>query len=163
MSKEKSDVIIEEISMDTWEEMGQSGMHEEAPIPTAGPSMWPLLRVTGDCIRVIYPHRELKIGDFVICRKPNGRFIAHRISWMDDTMLETLGDNLDRSDGRFPKSQVIAIVTHVRRKGKWFCVDTKFWNRYGRFMIWSNPVRMFVRNKMYRPVRSSLRKLIKGK
>lgn len=163
MSTEEKNIAIESLTMEDWEELGQAGNDQPATISTRGISMWPLLRYKDDSIRVVYPNRELKIGDFVLCRKSDGRFIAHRITWMDESNIETLGDNLDKSDGRFPKSEVIGIVTHVCRKGKLFSIDTKFWNHYGRFMIWSNPFRMFVRNKMYRPVRGCIRKIVKGK
>lgn len=163
MSNKETSIVTENLSMDEWEEMGKAGMNMQATINTCGKSMWPLLRPQKDSVRIIYPNRELKIGDFVMCHKPSGRFIAHRIVWMDDTRIETWGDNLDHSDGKCPKSEVVGIVTHVCRNGKLFSIDTKFWYNYGRFMMWSNPFRMFVRNKLYRPVRTCVRKIVKGK
>lgn len=163
MSNEEKQVVVETLSMEQWEEKGRNGEEVCATVNTNGISMWPLLRCYNDSVRIVYPNRELRIGDIVMFHRADGREIAHRINWMDDTMLDTLGDNCNKSDGKFPRDKVIGIVTHVCRNGRLIPVDTKFWRFYGRFMLWSNPARMFVRDKMYRPVRSGIRKLVKGK
>jgi len=150
------------ISMEMWEELAKEGSEAVITVNTNGISMWPLLRSRNDSVRITYPRRELMIGDFIMFHRADGKEIAHRICWMDDTMLETLGDNCTYSDGKFPRSKVVGLVTHVCRKGHLIHVDTPFWRGYGRFMIWSNPFRMFVRKKIYHPLRHLAARIIKG-
>lgn len=154
---------VETVSLDVWEKLGSANENMTACVNTNGISMWPLLRAYHDSVHLVYPKRELMIGDIVLFHREDGKEIAHRICWMDDTSLDTLGDNCDKTDGKFLRSQVFGLVTHVCRNGRLIHVDTKFWRFYGRFMIWSNPVRMFIRNKIFRPMRRFAIKVIKGK
>lgn len=154
---------FEQISVEKWEELAKAGSDMTVAVSTNGISMWPLLRCYDDSVRIIYPRRELRIGDIVMFHRADGKHIAHRICWMNETQMDTLGDNCNKTDGKFPRAKVFGLVTHVCRKGRLIYVDTPFWHFYGRFMLWSNPVRMFIRDKMYRPMRRLIRKLIKGK
>lgn len=151
------------ISVEEWEERAKAGEDMSITVYTNGMSMWPLLHCYHDSVRIVYPRRELQIGDIVMFHRADGKEIAHRLCWMDDTMLDTLGDNCDATDGKFPREKVFGLVTHVCRKGRLIHVEKPFWRFYGKFMLWSNPFRMFVRNKLYRPTRKFFRKLIKGK
>ena len=163
MDQMDSFIEVEKIPIEVWEKMASEGSDATISVNTSGVSMWPLLRPKNDSVRIIYPRRELMIGDFVLFHRPGGRTFAHRICWMDDTMVETWGDNCTYTDGKFPRTQVVGLVTHVCRRGHLIYVDTPFWRGYGRFMIWSNPFRMFIRNKIYHPLRRVARILIKGK
>ena len=151
------------VTIDRWKQMAQENPEATISVNTNGISMWPLLHCYGDSVRIVYPHRELQVGDFVMFQRDSGRVFAHRIIWMDDTMVETLGDNCSKSDGKFPRHQVFGLVTHACRKGHLINVETPFWRFYGKFMIWSNPVRMFIRDKLYRPCKRFAKKVIKGK
>ena len=155
--------VVDTVSLDEWEQLASIDDNMTACVNTNGISMWPLLRANQDSVRLIYPKRELQIGDIVLFHRADGKQIAHRICWMDETSLQTIGDNCDKPDGKFLRSQVFGLVTHVCRKGRLIYVDTKFWRFYGKFMIWSNPVRMFIRNKLFRPVRHFVWKIVKGK
>lgn len=163
MTQENNTTPLEILSMEQWEEMAKEGSNATIAVNTRGISMWPLLRPDRDSIRMVYPRRELRVGDIVMFHRADGKEIAHRICWMDDTMLDTLGDNCNSTDGKFPRSSVVGLVTHVCRKGRLIPMDTGFWRFYGKFMLWSNPVRMFIRDKLYRPLRRFARKLLKGK
>lgn len=156
-------VPMEILSIEEWEELAKEGSTATIAVNTRGISMWPLLRPNQDSIRMIAPNRELRVGDVVMFHRADGKKIAHRICWMDETMLDTLGDNCTEPDGKFPRSSVIGLVTHACRNGRLIPMDTGFWRFYGKFMLWSNPVRMFIRDKLYRPLRRFARRLLKGK
>ena len=163
MKKEEVILSEERITMAEWEQRVQKGIRMPIAVFTSGISMWPLLRAHEDYAIMEYPERELQKGDIVVFHRTDGKEVAHRICWMDETTIETIGDNCDAPDKKFPRSSVAGLVTAVCRKGRTIQVDTRFWRFYGRFMIWSNPVRMFIRNKMFRPFRSFMIRVIKGK
>lgn len=163
MRKEKVTIADERITMEEWERLAKEGIRMPIAVFTSGISMWPLLRAHEDYAVMEYSTRELKKGDIVVFHRTDGKEVAHRLCWMDETSLQTIGDNCDAPDAKFPRSSVAGIVTAVCHKGRTIQVDTKFWRLYGLFMIWSNPVRMFIRNKLFRPFRRFMIRVIKGK
>ena len=163
MKNEKITLSEERITMQEWEQLAKEGIRMPIAVFTSGISMWPLLRAHEDYAIMEYPQRELQKGDIVVFHRTDGKEVAHRLFWMDDESLQTIGDNCDAPDAKFPRSSVAGIVTAVNRKGRMIQVDTRFWRFYGLFMIWSNPVRMFIRNKLFRPFRRFLIRVIKGK
>ena len=151
----------ETISMEMWEAMVETDI--PVMMYTRGISMWPLLRADGDHVRMVHPRRELKKGDIVTFRRADGKEVTHRICKLKEEMFQTLGDNCDRRDEPVSKSSLLGLVTHVSHKGHLIHVDTKFWRGYGRVMIATMPVRMFIRNYLFRPPRKLLWWLIKGR
>lgn len=162
---EEMDSVIEldSISMEIWEKMAKEGSDAVIEVNTRGVSMWPLLRSKNDGVKIIYPRRDLAVGDFVVFHRSDGTEIAHRVCWLDAQYVQTIGDNCSSKDKKITRDKVFGLVTDVRRRGHWIHVETPFWRFYGRFMLWSNPVRMFIRDKMYRPLRRLARRIIKGK
>lgn len=162
MDQMDSVMEIDAIPMEIWEEMAKEGADSSVTVNTRGISMWPLLRNSKDAVKIVYPRRKLMVGDIIMFHRADGTEIAHRICWMDDEKIQTIGDNCSFCDKKIPHSSVVGLITDVRRRGHWIHVDTSFWRFYGKFMIWSNPFRMFIRNKMYRPLRKLARRIIKG-
>ncbi len=162
---EEMDSILEldSISMEIWEEMAKEGADAVIEVNTRGISMWPLLRSKNDAVKIVYPRRELAVGDIVVFHRSDGTEIAHRVCCLDDRYVQTIGDNCSSKDKKISPDKVFGLVTDVRRRGHWIHVETPFWRFYGKFMLWSNPVRMFIRDKMYRPLRHLARRIIKGK
>lgn len=160
MKTSEKDMQYETITIEDWESL------KDTTIPvvmyTRGISMWPLLRADGDHVRMVHPHRKLLLGDIVTFRRADGKEITHRLCWLDDKALQTLGDNCDRRDAKVPLTSLVGLVTHVSHNGHLIHVDTKFWRGYGRFMIWSMPFRMFIRNRLFRPVRGFIWRKVKG-
>lgn len=159
MNTPEKDMQYETISMEDWENLKDTAI--PVVMHTRGVSMWPLLRVQGDHVRMVHPQRKLMIGDIVTFRRADGREVTHRLCWFDDDMLQTLGDNCKSRDSKVPMSSLLGLVTHVSHKGHLIHVDTKFWRGYGRVMIWTMPVRMFIRDYMYRPVRRFCGKILR--
>ncbi len=149
------------ISMEQWEELTETDI--PVLMHTRGISMWPLLRAEGDHVHMVHPRRELKKGDIVTFRRADGKEVTHRICKLDEETFQTLGDNCDRCDDRVSRSTLIGLVTHVSHKGHLIHVDTGFWRGYGRVMIATKPVRMFVRNYLFRPPRKLLWWIVKGR
>ncbi len=163
MGKENSNVVYERITLEQWKEAVKDNPDMPVDVFTNGTSMYPLLHCYQDSVKLVPFQREMEIGDIIMFLRADGKEIIHRLSWMDEEMVQTIGDNCDKPDAKVPRSSVVGLVTHVCNRGRLIHVDSGFWRFYGRFMMWSNPVRMFIRNKMYRPLRRLARRIIKGK
>ena len=164
MSDRNENVVYEKLTLEQWREAVKENPDLSVVVFTNGISMFPLLHCYHDSVRLEAFRREMQIGDIIMfIRASDGKEIVHRLCWMDEESVQTIGDNCDRPDAKIPRSSVVGLVTHVNNRGHLIHVDTGFWRFYGRFMMWSNPVRMFIRNRMYRPLRSLARRIIKGK
>lgn len=161
MAAKQEEIQYQTITMEMWESLDE----KDVPVVmhTRGISMWPLLRADHDFVRMVHPSRELMLGDIVTFRRADGKEITHRICYLDEKNLQTLGDNCDRRDAVVPRESLIGLVTHVSHNGHLIHVDTKFWRFYGRVMTKTMPVRMFFRNRIFRPVRHFFWRLLKGK
>ena len=92
MAEQEISMQADRLSLQEWEEMSKEGLDHPMPFYSSGISMWPLLRAKGDYVQIVYPRRELKIGDIIVFHRKDGKDVAHRLCWMDDEMLETIGD-----------------------------------------------------------------------
>lgn len=151
---------LDDVAMDIWRQMVMDGIDQPAIIRTAGISMHPLLSPSGDSVRIMPLRRPLIKGDFVVFHRDDGKYVAHRVCWFDDTMVQTLGDNCDAPDKKFPREDLLGLVTHVNRKNRLIYVDTPLWRFYGRVMIATMPVRMFWKRKVMRKVKDFIKKLL---
>ncbi len=163
MGRKKENVVYEKLTLDQWRDAVKKHPDLTVDVFTNGISMYPLLHCYHDSVKLVAFQREMQIGDVIMFIRADGKEIVHRLCWMDGDMVQTIGDNCDRPDAKIPRSSVVGLVTHVCNRGRLIHIDTGFWRFYGRFMMWSNPVRMFIRNRMYRPLRRLARRIIKGK
>lgn len=163
MAKKTENVVYDRLSLEQWREAVAENPDLSVEVFTNGHSMRPLLRVRGDSVKLVQFKREMVIGDIILFLRADGKQIIHRLCWMDEENVQTIGDNCDRKDAVVPRSSVVGLVTHVSNRGHLIHVDTRLGRFYGKFMIWSNPVRMFIRNKMYYPLRKLAKRIIKGK
>lgn len=163
MGNDNSNVVYERISLEQWRDAVEDMPNMSVDVFTRGISMFPLLHAYKDSVKLVPFQREMMIGDIIMFIRSDGKEIVHRLCWMDEEMVQTIGDNCNSPDAKIPRSSVVGLVTHVCNRGHLIHVDTKFWRFYGRFMMWSNPVRMFIRDKMFRPVRTVLWRMVKGK
>ena len=163
MARKDENIVYDTLTLEQWQEAVKDYPELSVSVFTSGISMFPLLHSQKDSIRLETFRREMKIGDVIMFIRADGQEIVHRLFWMDEEMVQTIGDNCDRPDAKVPRSSVVGLVTHICNRGRLVHIDTKFLRFYGRFMTWSNPVRMFIRNRLYRPLRKLARKIIKGK
>lgn len=159
----QENAVYENLTTEQWRELSEAGADFPITVYTRGWSMWPLLRLEGDHVQMVYPRRELVVGDIVTFLRADGREVTHRIYKIDGDRILTLGDNCDRPDDWINRSDILGLVTHTCKRGRLTHVDTKFWRGYGKMMMATMPFRMFIRNKIYRPVKYFLYWIIKGK
>lgn len=85
---------------------------------TVGWSMWPMLRNRRDRI-VVLPvgDRELKKYDLPLYRRPDGKYILHRIIGVKEDHYVIRGDNTFLRE-YVPKEWVLGYVSEFYREGK---------------------------------------------
>ena len=76
----------------------------------------------------------LKTGDIILFQKPEGKYILHRITKIEDDLFETTGDGNCFRDGFFSFSCVKAKVVCLIRKDK--KIDCKSWIWKVVFQTW---------------------------
>ena len=94
----------------------------EVSIPVAGSSMTPFLGDGRDQVFVKAPWRQIQKGDIVLYRRRNGDFVLHRVHLLhgngDDATYDVIGDAQDKVEQGVQRSQILAVATRARRKGK---------------------------------------------
>ena len=160
MQTENEVTVLDELSLDLWEQMSAEGIDVPIEMPSHGISMYPLLHAKGDSIRILPVRRDLVLGDIVVFHRDDGKQVAHRVCKVLGNQIQTLGDNCKGCDKPVDQAVIFGLVTHVRRKGKIICVDTPGWRRYGRFMTITNPFRMFIKINIYYPLVRFAKKIL---
>lgn len=106
-----------------------------------GASMLPMLRDGQDCVVLSPVHGTLKKYDLPLYRRPDGRFVLHRIVSVSGQTYTCVGDNQFVLESGVEHGQVIAVVTAFTRKGRRWSTDDALYRFYCRLWHMSRPVR----------------------
>ena len=120
----------------------------EVSITITGNSMSPFLIHERDYICFRKPERDLKKGDMVFYQRRNGQFIMHRICKAAPEGYYIVGDAQTEIEGPVAREQIFAVITRVRRKGKWLQKGDFWWDFFEKVWIHIIPFRPIIR-KMY--------------
>lgn len=154
MADDELSVQTDELTVEYWRAVVAEGADIPATIYTFGASMFPLLRAKGDAVRIMPLRRQLIKGDIIVFLRADQKYVAHRVFWFDEKMVQTWGDNCPEPDAKIMREDVVGLVTHALRGDKLIYVDTPLWRAYGRVTKWSTPFRMFVKyqiiSRLYR-------------
>ena len=113
----------------------------EVGLLISGDSMAPFLAHQRDYIYFRTPDRELKKGDMVFYQRVNGQYIMHRIVAVKPEGYYMAGDNQAAVEGPLDRTQIFALVTKVKRNGRWIGPDDLIWKFYEKVWIRMIPVR----------------------
>ena len=113
-----------------------------------GESMRPLIRKGRDRVTIVPVKRSLKVGDIVLFRSGDGRYVVHRVCALRTDMVCTLGDNCSFNDGWIPREDVWGLVVKMERNGRTCVLDSKWSRAFGRLWMATLPLR-----RIYRRVR----------
>ena len=109
-----------------------------------GISMLPMLRQGVDTVTLSPLPEKLKKYDLPLYRRPDGKYILHRIVGVGDTYI-CIGDNQFVYETGVTHDQMIALVTGFTRGTREYSVnDWRYWI-YCRVWHYSRPVRRFYR------------------
>lgn len=111
---------------------------KEVTLLISGSSMSPFLVHRRDSVFLSPPGRPLRKGDVVCYERPDGQFVVHRIYRVRKEGIYLTGDAQTEIEGPLEPSRVFALVTSVRRNGKWIGPNDVRWLFFER--IWINVV-----------------------
>lgn len=117
---------------------------KEVGMKIAGNSMAPFLIHERDYIHFKKPDRPLVRGDMVFYQRKNGQFIMHRIFKVDGEDFYMVGDAQQEIEGPIERQQIFALVTRVRRKGKWVEPGDFWWEFFENMWIRMVPARHLI-------------------
>lgn len=98
----------------------------EVSMLIAGSSMSPFLGHERDYIFFKKPAAPIKRGDMVFYQRENGQYIMHRVWKVKNHQYYMVGDAQVEIEGPLERDQIFAVITKVKRKGKW-CGPGDFW------------------------------------
>lgn len=101
---------------------------------TVGDSMEPLLYDRSTRVVICRADRPLQPGELPLYRRPNGRFIMHRIIRADAGQYYTRGDNRCGLEA-VPREWVLGVVTEIYRGKHHFSVDHPAYRAY--VLLWN--------------------------
>ena len=123
-------------------ELTESG--KEVSMLIAGNSMSPFLIHERDSICFKKPDRTLRRGDMVFYQRTSGQYVMHRIYKVSAEGYYIVGDAQQDIEGPVKREQIFALITRVRRKGKWIAPGDFWWEFFEHVWIRMVPVRRLI-------------------
>lgn len=117
---------------------------QEVSMLIAGNSMSPFMIHERDSIAFRMPDRALRVGDMVFYQRVTGQYVMHRIYKITAEGYFMVGDAQMDIEGPLSREQIFAIVTKVRRKGKWIGPGNFWWEFFEKIWIRIVPYRRSV-------------------
>lgn len=107
-----------------------------------GTSMWPTLLGGRDQVTIAKAPNPLKRYDLPLYRRPDGRFLLHRILRVEeDGSYACCGDHQWTLETELQQENMIGLVTEFVRKGKHHSVEERGYRLWVRFWAWVLPLR----------------------
>jgi len=114
---------------------------QEVSMTVAGGSMTPFLGDKRDTICFKKPDRPLKTGDMVFYQRQTGQYVMHRICKVKPEGYYIVGDAQTEIEGPVAENRIFALITRVRRKGKWIEPGDFWWDFFEKVWIRMIPLR----------------------
>ena len=105
-----------------------------------GVSMLPMLRQGKDAVELSPLPEKLKKYDLPVYRRPDGKYVMHRVVAVRKTHYICLGDNTYQPERVYP-GQLIGLVSAFRRGGKRIQTDGFRYGLYCRVWLLLYPIR----------------------
>lgn len=136
-------VPLEEL-LPIWKEIFDGG--GEVIFTPRGRSMLPFLRSEKDRVRLRRPKgEELQTGEIILCRRPDGVIVLHRIVEIKDGFLTLCGDGLSKKERRIAPDAAIAVVEAFSRNERWIdCRKNRRYRFLARLWVRLYPLRFFI-------------------
>ena len=113
---------------------------DNVPLVISGSSMTPFLIHRRDTVYLSKVRRPLKKGDMILFRRESGDYILHRILRAEKGIYTLIGDAQNRTEP-VREDQVLALVTAVRRKGKFLKESDFRWLFFEKVWLRMIPLR----------------------
>lgn len=114
------------LTVEEWSNLARKGTMIPLTTCLHGSSMEPLIRYMKDSITIIPVNRQLKVGDIVLYKRADGKYVVHRLYRIieDEKLVQTWGDNCDKPDPLMPISSILGIGLYLQKNGKQQLLDT---------------------------------------
>jgi hypothetical protein len=96
---------------------------------TVGDSMEPMLKDRQNIVEIVKPQGPLKRYDLPLYRRPDGKYVLHRILKVKDGYYVTCGDNRYHCE-KVPKQWVIGVMSGYFKGEKYISADSKKYRFY---------------------------------
>ena len=91
------------------------------------------------------PEEELNVGDMVFFQRRDEAYVMHRIHHINkEGKLFIIGDAQVDMEGPIDKELFFAIITKVKRKGKWIAPGDFWWEFFEHIWLHLIPFRRFL-------------------
>ena len=80
----------------------------------------------------------------VFYQRATGQYVMHRICKIKPEGYYMIGDAQKEIEGPLERGQIFALITKVRRKGKWMGPGDFWWDFFEHVWIRIIPIRRFV-------------------
>ncbi|MGN0776139.1 MAG: S24/S26 family peptidase [Candidatus Ventricola sp.] len=107
----------------------------EVSMLVSGSSMSPFLIHLRDTIYFKQPDRPLRAGDIVFYQRDSGQYVMHRILRVRGDVYDIVGDAQTQIERGVRRNQIFAIITRVKRKGKFIAPGDFWWTFFAR--VWT--------------------------
>ena len=108
---------------------------------TVGVSMRPMLRNRHDRVIIVPVGAErLKKYDLPLYRRPDGKYVLHRIIGVEDGYYVIRGDNTYAKE-KVPNSWIVGVMSEFYRGNRHVLADDKGYRRYAAFWQAIYPLR----------------------
>lgn len=87
---------------------------------------------------------DLRVGEVILARIDDGRFILHRIVKMKDEEITMMGDGNWRGTEHTVFNNVLGVVTSMVRKGKTVDCTNLYWKTYSKIWMIMRPLRRWL-------------------
>lgn len=110
-----------------------------------GSSMFPLLTEGRDSVIIqALDGKVPKKGDILLYQRNSELLVLHRVCRARQEGYYFVGDNQTEVEGPLDSSQLLAIVTQIRRKGRLFSVKHPVYLVVSRAWLFVRPIRHFI-------------------
>ncbi|MBQ9941022.1 MAG: S24/S26 family peptidase [Clostridia bacterium] len=134
----KRNVSMEQM-LPLMEEMLNSG--KEVSFTPSGSSMLPLIHNKTDVVYLRKCVSELKKYDIPLYRRTDGSFVLHRIIGKDISGYILCGDHQYTKEYGVTDEQIIAVMTAIKRNGKYVDCQNPIYKIYSRIWVFIRPLR----------------------
>lgn len=132
---------VRNLGIEEWRQLGMKGNCLPVTICLEGDSMRPLIRRGRDRVTIVPLMRPLKVGDIVLFKGGEKRFVVHRVRALREGAVCTMGDNCYADDGWMPLENIWGLVVRMERDGRAYALDSDASRTWGKLWMAALPLR----------------------
>ncbi len=141
-------MMVVDLTVGQWHAIAQQGAGVAVTVCLAGDSMRPFIRRGTDRVTIVPVTRALRRGDVVLFERGDGSYVVHRVRFLKDGFVQTLGDACWNPDGWMPMERVLGLAARFVRNGRVYTLDCSVSRLIGRVWMAALPLRLCYRRAL---------------